>query len=204
MSLFIIKLSLTQLVSSGAHLGHNYWVTNNNIKPFLIGYKNSLSFINIYYTNLQLKLLINCIYNLVKTRQNIYILKDFGFTNLSPIFSNLRRVSYFEDKWVGGLITNFKLVRHSLKKQNIDLCFLPSIGIFLNISKENIALNEFLNLEIPVSCVLDTNYPHLFLINYPIIGNNKSQNSIFLYAYLIKNSILKGIKEEFFNILKIT
>ena len=43
----------------------------------------------------------------------------------------------------------------------------------------------------------------LTYINYPIVGNNKAFESIFLYLHLIRNAALKGRQKELLKILKL-
>lgn len=190
-------------MSSNVHIGHNRWLSNNKIKPFLIGYKHSLNFINLYYTNLQLKLLINFIYNTTSLRQKILIVNEFGSLNFNNLFSNLRNVFYIKNKWTGGSLTNFKLVRRNSQNSLKNMKFMPSIVILFDSTLSKTALFECLNLEIPTSVILDSNSPFLEIINYPIIGNNRSVESLYFYSYLFRNAILKGVKKECLNILQI-
>jgi ribosomal protein S2 len=40
-------------------------------------------------------------------------------------------------------------------------------------------------------------------INYPIVGNNKAFEPLFLYVNLIRNSAIKGRQKELLKILRI-
>lgn len=62
---------------------------------------------------------------------------------------------------------------------------------------------ESSNLEIPVVSIVDSNTSLLSYINYPIIGNNKSFEALFLYLNLILNSVKKGHQKELLKILNI-
>jgi ribosomal protein S2 len=62
---------------------------------------------------------------------------------------------------------------------------------------------ESVNLEIPISAIIDTNVCLLPHINYPIVGNNKAFESVFLYLHLIRNASLKGRQKELLKILRI-
>jgi len=64
-------------------------------------------------------------------------------------------------------------------------------------------LIESSNLEIPIGSIVDTNTNFLDYINYPIIGNNKSFEAMYLYLNLIKNAVLKGRQKELLKILRI-
>jgi len=62
---------------------------------------------------------------------------------------------------------------------------------------------EAYNLEVPTGGVLNSSSDFLELMNYPIIGNNKSFESIYLYVSLIKNAVHRGKQKERLKILRI-
>lgn len=81
--------------------------------------------------------------------------------------------------------------------------YLPSLIFFFDPDLSHWALKEASNLNIPISGVIDTNILFLKLINYPIVGNNKSFESLNLYLNLIKQATLKGRQKELLKVLKI-
>ena len=125
----------------------------------------------------------------------------------------------FDYNWIGGFFTNFKHVRQywlekdsflkmsdksklsSLQKLNLlDLTFLPSLIIFFDNYNYD-AIKEASYLDIPIAGIIDTNSFYFNLLNYPIIGNNQSYNSLYLYYNFFYNSILKGLQKERLNLL---
>jgi len=205
MDLGIVKFTINQLVLSGIHLGQNRWVLNNKVKPFLIGYKHSLNIINLYFTGLQLKTFLNFLFNIVSLRQKVLIVKESSVLGFKNLFSPLENVVYFEGKWVGGFLTNFKTVRRCKKLSSIDnkIKFMPSVVILYDASASKWALYESSNLEIPIFSIINTDDSHVNLVNYPVVGNNSSYESLYFYSYLFRNAILKGIQKERLNILRI-
>jgi len=207
MNLITVKLTTSQLVNSGIYIGHNRWTFNTKIKPYLMGYKHSFNIINLYYTGLQLKIIIAFLLKLVISRQNILIVNtnDYKF---EQFFGGLRNIFCFDDKWIGGLLTNFKVIKQSDKlksKNSFDLMnFMPSIVILFDTSYSKWALFESKNMGIPISAVLDTDSPFVDFVNYPIIGNNKSFESLYFYSCFFRNAIYKGIKKECLDVLKIS
>jgi ribosomal protein S2 len=81
--------------------------------------------------------------------------------------------------------------------------YMPSLVFFFDIDLSKWALKETSNLEIPIVSIIDTNTSLSQQVNYPIIGNNKSFESLFLYLNLILNSVLKGHQKELLKILNI-
>ena len=80
---------------------------------------------------------------------------------------------------------------------------LPSIIFFLDINFSYWSILEAVNLDIPISALIDTNTNSIANINYPIAANNKSFESNLLFLHMIKNAVLKGQQKEVFKILRI-
>ncbi len=81
--------------------------------------------------------------------------------------------------------------------------YLPSCVFFFDINLSYWGLRESMNLEIPISAIIDSDVKNLKMVNYPIIGNNKSFEAMFLYSSLLKNSVVKGRQKELVKILRI-
>ena len=207
---FNLKLTINQLLLSNAHIGHNKRFLNNKIKPYLLGVRSNVHILNIYQTPFQFKVLINILINLVSLRNKILIVKDRDVFNFFDLL-NLKNIFYYDKKWIGGILTNFRKVRHSdrFKLENNyynrlgSLRYMPSLVFFFDLEASKWALLEASNLEIPVAAVIDSNSSYIEHVNYPIIGNNKSFEANFLYLHLIINSILKGSQKELLKILRI-
>ncbi len=202
-----IELNINQLLLVNAHLGHTRRFLNVKIKPYLLGYRGNVYILNLSFTLHQFKLVALNIINLIAKRRKILIVKDRARVNLKPIL-NLRSLHYYDSKWIGGLLTNFKKVKDSPKCQINNgnfhkMRYLPSLVFFCDINLSNWALIESSNLEIPIAALIDTNTIFLNHVNYPIIANNKPIEAISLYFKLIRNAALKGRQKELLKILRI-
>lgn len=205
-----LKLTINQMLMSNLHIGHTKKFLNIRIKPYLLGIRNNVHILDIAHTPFQFKLLVNIIINLVSLRQNLLIVKDrdvFNFRNTL----NLSQIFYYDKKWIGGSLTNFRKVRQSSKfKEENDfynslgsMRFMPSLVFFFDIDLSRWAAMEASNLEIPIASVIDSNVSLLNHVNFPVLGNNKSFEALFLYLNVIVNSVLKGKQKELLKILSI-
>ena len=79
----------------------------------------------------------------------------------------------------------------------------PSLVFFFDVDLSFWAVAEASNLDLPIAAVIDSNINFLNIINYYVVGNNKSFESSYLYLNLIRNSILKGHQKEILKILRI-
>lgn len=205
-----LKLNLKQMLVSNVHLGHTRKFLNVKIKPYLLGYRSNIYILNLTHTLYQFKVFANIIINLVSLRQKILIIKDRDLFNFRPLLE-LRNIYYYDKKWIGGVLTNFKKVRHSdkFKLENSSFSslgamrYMPSMIFFFDADLSHWALVEASNLEIPVTAVIDSNVKLVNRINYPIVGNNKAFEPLFLYVNLIRNSAIKGRQKELLKILRI-
>ena len=205
-----LKLNISQMLLANVHLGHRKKFLDIKIKPYLLGYRSNIYILNLTYTLLQFKILVALIVNLISLRQKFLIVKDRDLFKFRE-FLKLRNVFYYDKKWTGGVLTNYKKVRHSekFKLENNTynslkaLRYMPSLTFFFDADLSHWALIEAVNLEIPISAVIDTNISLLAHINYPIVGNNKAFEAVFLYLHLIRNAALKGRQKELLKILLI-
>ena len=76
-----------------------------------------------------------------------------------------------------------------------DMGGLPDILVIVDVTKEDIAVNEAKNLGIPVVGVIDSNASPKN-ITYPIPGNDDAIRAISLYCDLMVGSVLDGIQAE--------
>lgn len=205
-----LRLTINQLVLSNVYMGDNYQFINTKIKPFLLGYKNGYHIINLSFTCIQIKLLINILVNLVSLRQKLLIVKDLDFFNLTVLL-NYNNVFFYNKKWIGGVLTNFRTVRKS-SKFKVDnkhyntlgvMRYLPALVFLFNTNISKWALLEAHSLEIPIAGVINSNSTGLDFVNYPILGNNQSFEAIYLYVNILKNAIMKGKQKERLNIMRI-
>ncbi len=205
-----LKLNVSQMLISNVHLGHKKKFLNVKIKPYLLGYRSNIYILNLTYTLVQFKILTSLIINLISLRQKLLVVKDRDLFNFRE-FLELKNVFYYDKKWTGGVLTNFKKVRHSaqFKSENTTysslkaMRYMPSLTFFFDADLSHWALMEAVNLEIPTSAIIDTNVSLLPFINYPIVGNNKAFEAVFLYLHLIRNAALKGRQKELLKILRI-
>jgi ribosomal protein S2 len=106
-------------------------------------------------------------------------------------------------------LTNFKHLTVSIKEKlsfndrKNPFFFMPSVLIFYDVSSTKWALFEGSSLDIPIFSFLDTSSLFFNLLNYPVVANTKSLDSLSFYSYLFRNSLLKGRQQERLKTLKI-
>ncbi len=202
-----LQLTVEQLLLVNAHLGHVRKFLSIKIKPYLIGQRANIYLINVLYTADQFRVFLNVLINLFCLRQKLLIVKDFVFFDFKSIMVN-SNIYYYDKKWIGGLLTNFKQVSRNSKfiKSNntlLDMKALPSMIFFLDINFAYWAILEAVNLDIPIAAVIDVNTISTDNINYPLVANNKSFEGNLLFLSMIKNALKKGEQKELSKVLRV-
>ena len=101
--------TIKQFIKSGVHLGHYKWECDYRLSYFLLGIRNSVHIINLYYTLFILKQGLYVAYNVSLLNQRILIANNVGFklaVNFEKITKN--RLTYINYKWIAGLLCNQK------------------------------------------------------------------------------------------------
>jgi len=208
MKLNYIKFTLNQLIISGLYIGNNHKLFRGFVKPYLLGRRGIVDIINLKFAYLELKILLSLILNLSSNRQKYFIYLSGNFNIFKNVFKDLENI-YFTGKWFGGLFTNFKNIFSKLSNNNKStfntniskLKFLPGLVILFNPMDNSIVLQESSLLSLPVAGIVDTSVSTQNLLNYIIVANSVSLNSIFLFLSLFNNAYIGGKNREKLEIL---
>jgi len=204
------KLTIAQMVLSNVYLGANDYSLSSVIRPFLLGKRNGFYIINLSFTYIQFKVLINFIINIISFRRKILIVKEYDMFNLNLLI-NYSNIFYCDNKWIGGSLTNHRVVRlcDKFKQRNyainslLHMSHIPSLLFLFDPNVSMSALFEGFNLRVPISAIVNTNCSFFESLNYPIVGNNDSFESVYLYMNVLKNAVKMGVQKEYRKVLRI-
>lgn len=108
---------LEDMMKAGMHFGHrtNRW--HPKMKPFIFTQKNGVYIINLEKTQEQLK---SALEYMIKLKQEDKIILFVGTKKqVKESMKNMAEAiacPYITGKWIGGLITNFPVIKKSIKK----------------------------------------------------------------------------------------
>ncbi len=137
-----MSVTMRQMLEAGVHFGHQtrYW--NPKMAPYIFGHRNKIHIINLEKTLLMYQDAVQFIRSLSSNkgtilfvgtkRQASKIIKEEAIRSSSP---------YVDHRWLGGMLTNFKTVRKSIKRLR-DMEEMEHDGSFDQLSKK-----EALNLQ---------------------------------------------------------
>ncbi|WP_343184182.1 30S ribosomal protein S2 [Buchnera aphidicola (Ceratovacuna keduensis)] len=133
-------ISMKDMINSGVHFGHQtrYW--NPKMKPFIFGSQNKVHIINlektlILFNNAILELRKMCI----KGNKILFVGTKKVASKIIKETAILCKQFYVNNRWLGGMLTNWKTVRQSIKKLK-DLETESLDGTFKKLTKKEVLL----------------------------------------------------------------
>jgi len=127
---------MRQMLEAGVHFGHQTRFWNPKMAPFIFGHRNKIHIINLEKT-------------LAKYQEAIAFVKKMAAKKGTVLFVSTKRqareiiaeeaqrcgMPYVDDRWLGGMMTNFKTLKLSVKRLK-DLETAMSEGNFEKLSKK--------------------------------------------------------------------
>lgn len=129
-------ISMRQMLEAGVHFGHQTRFWNPKMAPFIFGDRNKIHIINLERTVPLYKDAVNFISKMASGRGNIL------FVGTKRAAQDVVReeavrcgMPYVNHRWLGGMMTNWKTVRQSIKRLK-DIETMSTDGTFERISKK--------------------------------------------------------------------
>jgi len=234
------KVTLRQLFENGVHFGHRtrYW--NPKMAPYIFGVRQKLHIIDLEKTEQLFNEALVAIEKTVASRGKVLFVGTKHLAS-SCVREEAKRcgMPYVNVRWLGGMLTNYKTIRKSIKrlcsledklssgyldkiskkeglsllreKEKLERSFagikdmggLPDLLFIIDVGIEKIALQEAVNLGIPVVGIVDTNNSPDH-VAHVIPGNDDSMRAISFYTKTVadviiganKNSVLTANSQE--------
>ena len=112
-----MSVTIRQMLEAGVHFGHQTRFWNPRMAPYIFGHRNKIHIINLEKT-------------LVKYQEATRYLKQLAANGGTILFVGTKRQSreiiaeeaaragmpYVDERWLGGMLTNFKTVKGSIKR----------------------------------------------------------------------------------------
>jgi small subunit ribosomal protein S2 len=131
-----MSTTMRQMLEAGVHFGHQTRFWNPKMAPFIFGHRNKIHIINLEKT-------------LAKYQEAIAFVRKMAAKKGTILFVSTKRqareiiaeeaqrcgMPYVDDRWLGGMMTNFKTLKLSVKRLK-DLETAMSEGNFEKLSKK--------------------------------------------------------------------
>lgn len=126
---------MRDLLTAGAHFGHQTRFWNPKMKPFIFGARNKIHIINLEHTVPALNDALNYA-NQIASRKNKVLFVGTKRAASAIIREQAIRAGmpFVDHRWLGGMLTNWKTLRQSIKRLK-DLEIQSQDGTFAKLTK---------------------------------------------------------------------
>ena len=130
------KVSMRDMLQAGVHFGHQTRFWNPKMKPFIFGARNGVHIINLEKTVPMFDDALNFVGNIASKKGKILFVgtKRAASEAVKEAASSCDQF-YVNHRWLGGMLTNWKTVRQSIKRLK-DLELQAQDGTFEKLTKK--------------------------------------------------------------------
>jgi small subunit ribosomal protein S2 len=151
-----VTVSMREMLEAGVHFGHQTRFWNPKMAPYIYGHRNKIHIINLEKTQPLFNEAMKFVRQLASRRGTILMI---GTKRQAREVINLeaRRcgMPFVDQRWLGGMMTNFKTVKGSLKKLK-DMQAVKEAGMDGMIKKEALLFDrEIAKLEKDIGGIQD-------------------------------------------------
>ena len=192
------------MIEAGVHFGHQskYW--NPKMRPFIYTTYKKLHIINLEKSIVHFNSAINFIEKLAKNNAKIlFVGTKRAARDLIAKYAQESKMPYVNNRWLGGMLTNFDTVKKSIQKLDNLKTFLSSSNLENMTKKESLVIKKQIaklekNLfgikdleKLPDALfVIDTKYERIAIqeankLNIPVVAIVDSNNSFDGVDYMI-------------------
>ena len=114
-----MSVTMRQMLEAGVHFGHQtrYW--NPRMAPYIFGDRNKIHIVNLEKTLPMFQESLNYIRKLAANKGRIlFVGTKRQAREILKEEASRAGVSYVNHRWLGGMLTNFKTMRQSIKRLN--------------------------------------------------------------------------------------
>ena len=154
-----MSTTMRQMLEAGVHFGHQTRFWNPKMAPFIFGHRNKIHIINLEKT-------------LVKYQEAMTFLRKMSANKGTVLFVGTKRqareivreealragVPFVDERWLGGMLTNFKTVKQSIKRLK-ELETMSQDGTFERLGKKEALMlqREMVKLDKSIGGIKDMN-----------------------------------------------
>ncbi|OGJ84636.1 MAG: 30S ribosomal protein S2 [Candidatus Raymondbacteria bacterium RifOxyA12_full_50_37] len=134
------EITIQSLLEAGAHFGHQTSRWNPKMRKFILAPKNGIHLINLQETINCLEAAKKKLVEVVESGQSVlFVGTKKQATDLVREAAEQCKHFYVNNRWLGGLLTNFTTIRNSLKKVD-DIDRMEQDGTFGVLPKKEVNL----------------------------------------------------------------
>jgi small subunit ribosomal protein S2 len=151
-----MTVSMREMLEAGVHFGHQTRFWNPKMAPYIYGHRNKIHIINLEKTQPLFEEAMKFIRQLSSKRGTILMIgTKRQAREVIALEAQRCGMPYVDQRWLGGMMTNFKTVKGSLKKLK-DMQATKDAGTEQMIKKEALLFErELVKLEKEIGGIQD-------------------------------------------------
>ena len=151
-----MSVSMREMLEAGVHFGHQTRFWNPKMAPYIYGHRNKIHIINLEKTQPLFEDAMKFIRQLAARRGTVLMIgTKRQAREVIALEAQRCGMPYVDQRWLGGMMTNFKTVKGSLKKLK-DMQVIKSSGTDTMIKKEALLFErELVKLEKDIGGIQD-------------------------------------------------
>ncbi len=151
-----MTVSMREMLEAGVHFGHQTRFWNPKMAPYIYGHRNKIHIINLEKTQPLFEDAMKFIRQLAARRGTVLMIgTKRQAREVIALEAQRAGQPYVDQRWLGGMLTNFKTVKGSLKKLK-DMQVIKEAGTDAMIKKEALLFDrDLLKLEKNIGGIQD-------------------------------------------------
>ncbi|GAA0753744.1 30S ribosomal protein S2 [Ideonella azotifigens] len=151
-----MSVSMREMLEAGVHFGHQTRFWNPKMAPYIYGHRNKIHIINLEKTLPKFEEALKFIRQLSSKRGSILMVgTKRQARDVVAMEAQRAGMPFVDQRWLGGMLTNFKTVKGSLKKLK-DMQSVKDSGSEMRIKKEALLFDrELAKLEKDIGGIQD-------------------------------------------------
>jgi small subunit ribosomal protein S2 len=153
-----MSVTMREMLEAGVHFGHQTRFWNPKMAPYIYGHRNKIHIINLEKTQPLFENALKFVRQLASKRGTVLMIGTKRQAR-EVIATEARRAGmpFVDQRWLGGMLTNFKTVKGSLKKLK-EMQAQVEAGTQPSIKKEALLFQrEIAKLEKDIGGIQDMN-----------------------------------------------
>ncbi|MDX9717268.1 30S ribosomal protein S2 [Thauera sp. WH-2] len=112
-----MSVTMRQMLEAGVHFGHQTRFWNPRMAPFIFGQRNKIHIVNLEKTMVKYNEAMDFVRKLAANRGNImFVSTKRQAREIIAEEAQRAGMPYVDERWLGGMLTNFKTVKQSIKR----------------------------------------------------------------------------------------
>ncbi len=131
-----MSTTMRQMLEAGVHFGHQTRFWNPKMAPFIFGHRNKIHIINLEKTLAKFNEATDFVKKLSSRKGNVlFVGTKRQAREILAEEAQRAGMPYVDERWLGGMLTNFKTVKLSLKRLK-DMDQMAEDGAFEKLPKK--------------------------------------------------------------------